>query len=290
MPNITADDGVKLYYEEAGRGTPILFVHEFLGEYRSWEAQVRYFSRRYRCIAYNARGYPPSDVPAEVAKYSQARARDDIRAVLDGLRIDTAHVVGISMGGFATLHFGMRYGDRARSLVIGGCGYGAEKGKRAQFQDEAEHAAQMFDHIGMAEGAKRYALGATRVQLQNKDPRGWREFAAQMAEHSALGSANTLRGVQKMRPSLFDLTDDMKGIIVPALVMTGDEDDPCIEASVLMKRSIATAALAILPKTGHALNREEPLLFNALVDDFFHQVEAGRWATRDPRSITDKIL
>jgi pimeloyl-ACP methyl ester carboxylesterase len=290
MPHVTTDDGVKLYYEEAGEGIPIIFVHEFAGDYRSYEPQMRHFSRRYRCIAYNARGYPPSDVPAEVARYSQARACDDIRAVLDGLGLDQAHVVGISMGGFAALHFGMRHGDRARSLVIGGCGYGAEKGKRAQFQEEAEHAAAMFDRIGMAEGAKRYALGATRVQLQNKDPRGWNEFAAQMAGHSALGSANTLRGVQKQRPSLFDLVGEMKKITVPALVMTGDEDDPCIEASVLMKRTIATAALAVLPRTGHALNLEEPALFNALVDEFFHQVEAGRWRVRDPRSVTDKIL
>ena len=290
MPHVTTDDGVKLYYEEAGEGFPIVFVHEFAGDYRSYEPQMRYFARRYRCVAYNARGYPPSDVPADVMRYSQARARDDIRAVLDGLRIERAHIVGISMGGFATLHFGMRYGDRARSLVIGGCGYGAEKGKRTQFQEEAEHAAQMFERIGMAEGAKRYALGSTRVQLQNKDPRGWREFAAQMAEHSAHGSANTLRGVQKERPSLFDLVVDMRKITVPALIMAGDEDDPCIEASVLMKRSIATAALAILPRTGHALNLEEPAIFNGIVDEFFHQVEAGRWSARDPRSITDKIL
>jgi pimeloyl-ACP methyl ester carboxylesterase len=285
MPHVTTDDGVKLYYEEAGEGIPIVFVHEFAGDYRSYEPQMRHFSRRYRCIAYNARGYPPSDVPAEVAKYSQARARDDVRAVLDQLGIDKAHVVGISMGGFAALHFGMRYGDRARSLVIGGCGYGAEKGKRAQFQAEAEHAAVMFDRIGMAEGAKRYALGATRVQLQNKDRRGWQEFAAQMAEHSALGSANTLRGVQKQRPSLFDLIDEMKKITVPSLVMTGDEDDPCIEPSVLMKRSIATAGLAILPKTGHALNLEEPALFNEMVERFIALVEANRWGVRDPRSV-----
>lgn len=290
MPHVIADDGVKLYYEETGEGIPIILVHEFAGDYRSYEPQVRYFSRRYRCVAYNARGYPPSDVPAEVARYSQARACDDIRAMLDGLRIDKAHIVGISMGGFAALHFGMRYGDRARSLVIGGCGYGAEKGSRAQFQQEAEHAAEMFDRIGMAQGAQRYALGKTRVQLQNKDPRGWQEFAAQMAEHSALGSANTLRGVQKQRPSLFDLVDEMKQIRVPVLIMTGDEDDPCIEASVLMKRTIATAGLAVLPKTGHALNLEEPAMFNALVDEFLHQVEAGRWTGRDPRSVADKIL
>jgi pimeloyl-ACP methyl ester carboxylesterase len=290
MPHVTTDDHVKLFYEEAGEGLPIIFVHEFAGDRRSYETQMRYFSRRYRCIAYNARGYPPSDVPENLAMYSQERARDDIRSMLDGLEIDKAHVVGISMGGFATLHFGMRYPDRARSLVIGGCGYGADPGHRSQFQQEAEHAAQMFDRLGMGEGAQRYALGATRVQLQNKDSRGWREFVDQMAEHSARGSANTLRGVQKQRPSLYDLVGEMKKIAIPTLVMAGDEDDPCLEASVLMKRAIATAGLAILPKTGHALNLEEPALFNSLLDEFFHQVESGRWAPRDPRSITEKIL
>src|SRR5690349_23662861 len=118
MPTLTTDDSVKLYFEDTGSGTPIVFVHEFAGDHRSWEPQVRHFSRRYRCIAYNARGYPPSDVPAHVERYSQARARDDIRAVMDALGIERAHVVGNSMGGFATLHFGMAYPDRALSLVI----------------------------------------------------------------------------------------------------------------------------------------------------------------------------
>src|SRR3954471_9905321 len=138
MPMLTADDGIKLYYEETGTGTPVIFVHEFAGDHRAWEPQVRYFSRRYRCITYNARGYPPSDVPDDVARYSQERARDDIRAVLDALKIDKAHIVGLSMGGFATVHFGFTYPQRARSLVIGGCGYGAEPGKREQFTRESE--------------------------------------------------------------------------------------------------------------------------------------------------------
>jgi pimeloyl-ACP methyl ester carboxylesterase len=290
MPYVTAEDGVKLYYEEAGQGFPVVFVHEFGGDHRSYEPQVRYFARRYRCIAYNARGYPPSDVPNNEQDYSQERARDDIRAVLDGLGIDQAHVVGISMGGFATLHFGMAYAERARSLVVGGCGYGAEPGKRAQFQAEAEAAAARFETLGMEAAANSYALGATRVQLQNKDPRGWEEFRRMLAEHSARGSALTLRGVQKRRPSLFDLVEQMKRIRVPTLIVTGDEDDPCIEASILMKRTIPSAALVMLPRSGHAINLEEPALFNQFVEQFFHQVESGRWQLRDPRSVSDKIL
>jgi len=290
MPYVTADDGVKLYYEEAGEGFPIIFVHEFGGDHRSYEPQIRYFARCYRCIAYNARGYPPSDVPDDEQKYSQERARDDVRAVLNGLSIDQAHVVGISMGGFATLHFGMAYAARARSIVVGGCGYGAEPGKREQFQAEAEAAAIRFETLGIETAANSYALGATRVQLQNKDPRGWEEFRRMLTEHSARGSALTLRGVQKRRPSLFDLVEQMRQIRVPTLIVTGDEDDPCIEASILMKRTIPSAALVMLPRSGHAINLEEPALFNQFIEQFFHQVESGRWQLRDPRSLTDKIL
>jgi pimeloyl-ACP methyl ester carboxylesterase len=289
MPYVTADDGVRLYYEEAGSGFLIVFVHEFGGDHRSYEPQMRYFARRYRCVAYNARGYPPSDVPEDPEKYSQERACDDIRAVIDALGIDQAHIVGISMGGFATLHFGMKYPQRARSLVIGGCGYGAEPGKRQQFQDESEAAARRFE-TGIEEAAQSYAIGATRVQLQNKDPRGWVEFKRMLAEHSPRGAALTLRGVQKRRLSLYDLTDQMKRITTPALIMAGDEDDPSIEASILMKRTIPSAALAMMPRTGHALNLEEPALFNHFVDGFLHQVESGRWTLRDPRSVTGKIL
>jgi pimeloyl-ACP methyl ester carboxylesterase len=290
MGHLTTDDGVRLHYEETGSGVPIVFVHEFAGDCRSWEPQLRHFGRRYRCIAYNARGYPPSDVPDKVEHYSQDRARDDIRAVLDALAIDKAHVVGLSMGGFATLHFGFTYPERARSLVIAGCGYGATADKRRQFAQEAEAAAHRFEEIGMAKAAAGYALSPSRVQLQNKDPRGWQEFADQLAQHSSRGAALTMRGVQMRRPSLYDLTDRMKTVTAPALVMTGDEDWPCLEPALLMKRTMMSAALVVLPNTGHAVNLEEPAAFNAHLDTFFQTVDAGRWPHRDPRAMAGAIL
>jgi pimeloyl-ACP methyl ester carboxylesterase len=289
MPHLTTDDGVKLYYEDCGSGIAIVFVHEFAGDHRAWEPQVRYFGRRYRCITYDARGYPPSDVPSDGERYSQDRARDDIRAVLDALSIETAHIVGLSMGGFATLHFGFTYPRRARSLVIAGAGYGAAPDKRAQFAEEAEAAARKFE-AGMAKAAADYALGPTRVQFQNKDPRGWKEFADQLAEHSIAGSAHTLRGVQKRRPSLFDFTKKMTTIAAPTLIMTGDEDWPCLEPALLMKRQIATASLVVMPNAGHAINLEEPAAFNQHLADFFHAVDVGAWRNRDPRAMKDTIL
>jgi len=289
MPFAAADDGVKLYYEEAGSGAPIVFVHEFAGDHRSWEPQMRFFARRYRCIAFNARGYPPSEVPEDPERYSQARARDDVIAVLDHLKIARAHIVGLSMGGFATLHVGLAHPQRARSLVIAGCGYGARSGEEDRFRAECEAAAQAFDTDWAAASAK-YALGPTRVQHQNKDPRGWSEFAAEFAEHSPRGAANTLRGVQKRRPLLFQLVEAMRKIAIPTLLMTGDEDEPCLEAGLLMKRSIPAAGLVVIARAGHAINLEEPEAFNRETADFLAAVEAGRWEPRDPRAAAGGIL
>jgi len=290
MATITTDDGVRLYFEEAGEGKTMLFVHEFAGDHRSFEPQMRHFSRRYRCIAYNARGYPPSDVPETETAYSQNRARDDILSVLDALCIDSAHIVGISMGSLATLHFGLHYAERALSLTLGGCGYGAERSHREQFRTESARFAAQIEARGMGEIARDYAGGPARVQYEAKDPRGYAEFVAQLAEHSSIGSANTLKGVQMKRPSVHDLEESLAALKVPTLIMAGDEDEPCLDASLYLKRTIPSAGFALLPKTGHAVNLEEPDLFNRLLGDFVHQVDAGRWRLRDPRSLVASML
>ena len=289
MPTLSTDDGVKLYYEETGSGTPIVFVHEFGGDYRSWEPQVRYFTRRYRCITFNARGYPPSDVPEDWERYSQARARDDIRCVLDALQIQRAHVVGLSMGGFATLHFGISYGYRAFSITAAGAGYGSHPSQYRDFQAQSKKNAELIQREGMAHFVETYGRGPQRVQLETKDPRGFEEYLRQFKEHSSLGAINTLLGVQCRRPSFYDLTAEMAHMDVPTLIMSGDEEEPCLDTNLLMKRTIPGAALAILPRSGHAINLEEPELFNRLLEDFFHQVEAGRYTPRDRRSSVPSI-
>jgi pimeloyl-ACP methyl ester carboxylesterase len=289
MPYAAADDGVRLYFEETGSGLPVILVHEFAGDLRSYEMQMRHLGKRYRTIAYNARGFPPSDVPEQVSSYSQARAADDILAVLDHIGAPKAHIIGLSMGGFATLHFGMRHPTRALSLCIGGCGYGAELDKRDTFRAEAEVIAAAIRKDGMPAFAERYAYGPTRVQYENKDPRRHAEFKAMLAKHSATGSANTQQGVQKERPSLYALVEEMKRITVPTLIITGDEDWPCLMPGILMKQNIPSAALAVMPNCGHAINLEEPEEYNRIVGDFLAQVDSGRWPMRDPRAMSASI-
>jgi pimeloyl-ACP methyl ester carboxylesterase len=289
MPYAITNDGIRLYYEETGAGKLVIFVHEFAGDLRSWEPQLRHFGRRYRVVAFNARGYPPSDVPESPGSYSQTLAADDIKAILDHLGIDKAHIVGLSMGGFATLHFGFRHPLGALSLCIAGCGYGAEPADRVRFRSEAEAIAALLTAEGMAAFSEKYAYGPARVQLENKDPRGFAEFKKMLAEHSALGSRNTQLGVQRERPSLYDLVGEMRRLALPALVLSGDEDWPCLQPGILMKRNIPSAALAILPNCGHAVNLESPDEFNRILEDFLAQVDAGRWPVRDSRAVARSI-
>ena len=290
MPYVSAGDGVKLYYEEAGQGTPILFVHEFMGEYRSWEAQLRYFSRRYRCIAYNARGYPPSGVPENMADYDFEHQRAGVLAMLDGLKLDKAHIVGLSMGAFATFYFGMKWPQRALSLTLAGIGSGSLPEARLRFKQESEAAATKLLAEGWEKSAATRGNSPTRVQLQNKNPRGFAEFIALVSQHSAQGSALTLQGYQALRPSLGDFKEEMAKCTVPTLIISGDEDEPCLDASLMLKRHMPCAGLAFMPQTGHACNLEEPEMFNLVCEKFFHQVESGQYRMRDPRATPERKL
>ncbi len=287
---VTTKDGVGLHVEEAGQGTPILFIHEFGGNHESWEPQMRFFARRHRCVTYAARGYAPSGIPGSIENYSQSIAVDDALAVLDALSIEKAHVVGLSMGGFTTVHLGLNAPERALSLTVAGAGYGCEKEFEAYFRNVSLEVADNFEKQGAREFSKIYALGASRVQFQNKDPRGWREFADRLATHSDTGAALTMRGGQARRPSFYDLEQGLRAMQVPTLVIVGDEDDHCLQPGIFLKKVIPACGLAVLPKTGHTLNLEEPAWFNALLAEFLAQVEAGRWAPRDPRALPGQIM
>ena len=283
-------NGVALSYEEVGEGVPMIFVHEFAGEAASWQPQVRFFSRRYRTITFNARGYPPSEVPEDPEAYSQLHAVEDIRSVLDHLKIDKAHVVGLSMGAYATLHFGLSHPERARSLVVAGAGYGSKPEGRDAFRGDCAALADRMEREGMDTVAETYARAPTRVQFIDKDPDGWREFRDLLKRQSAIGHALTMRGVQMKRSSIYELGDKMARLDVPTLIMTGDEDEPCLEPALFMKRTIPTAALVVLPKSGHTINLEEPDAFNRAILDFVTTVDAGRWMRRNPASLSSSAM
>jgi 3-oxoadipate enol-lactonase len=284
MPYATTPDNVRLYYEEVGQGTPILFVHEFASDHRGWEPQLREFGKRHRCIAYSARGYTPSDVPADPAAYSYQHVMRDAVAVLDHLKIDSAHLIGLSMGGYTSLQVALNHPTRVHSLVLAGTGSGSERWYTADFHRHSRALGDQFEREGAVAVAKGYGMGPSRLPFLLKDPRGFEEFTARLAKHDAKGSANTSRGFQGTRPSLYDFADEIRKLAMPALIVVGDEDELCIEPGLFLKDAIPASGLVMLPKTGHVVNLEEPDVFNLVVGDFLERVEAGRWLQRDPRT------
>jgi pimeloyl-ACP methyl ester carboxylesterase len=284
MPYITAHDGTRLYYEEAGRGTPVIFVHEYAGDYRTWEMQMRYFSRAHRCITYSQRGYPPSDVPANGAQYSQDIARDDVIALMDALKVDKAHVVGHSMGAYTALHVGIHAAARCISIVAASCGWGStpDAKKREEMKALAAEVGKIFAEEGIAAAAAKYADAPMRQAQKNKDPRGYAEFARMLSEHSAEGHAQTMFNLQLKRPTLWEMEAALKKFSVPLLIVVGDEDDLCIDGSVFLKRTAPTAGLLVIPRSGHNIPTEEPAAFNAALADLFAAAEAGRWLAHKP--------
>jgi pimeloyl-ACP methyl ester carboxylesterase len=286
MPHITAQDGTRLYYEEAGQGTPVIFVHEYAGDYRTWEMQMRFFSRAHRCITYSQRGYPPSDVPSDAVKYSQDIARDDVLALMDALKIKRAHVVGHSMGAYTALHVGINAPERCISVVAAGCGWGSSPDVkiREAMKSLAAEVGKMFMEEGIAAAAAKYADAPMRQAQKNKDPRGYAEFARMLADHSAEGHAHTMLNLQLKRPTLWEMEAALKKFSVPLLIIVGDEDEPCIDGSVFLKRTAPTAGLLVIPRSGHNVPTEEPAAFNAALADLFAAAEAGRWMAHKPKA------
>jgi len=284
MPHITAQDGTRLFYEEAGEGTPVVFIHEYAGDWRTWEPQMRHFSRSHRCVTYSQRGYLPSDVPNDPDKYSQNHFRDDVIALMDALKIDKAHVVGHSMGAATALHVGIHYPQRCISVTAASCGYGSSPDAKfvEEMRAQSRETGKMFATEDFKAAAARYADGATRQTHKNKDPRGFAEFAKMLSEHSPQGHALTMLHLQAKRPTLWEMEADLKKFSVPLLVVVGDEDDWCLDPSIFLKRTAPTAGLLVIPRSGHTITSEEPATFNAALAELFAASEAGRWLAHKP--------
>ena len=285
MPTTTVN-GVELYYEDTGSGFPVVFCHEFAGDYRAWDPQVRAFCRLYRCITYSQRGFPPSSAPSSLEQYSQDLLIDDVHALTKHLEIRQAHFVGFSMGGSVVLNFALRYPHLCRSITVAGTGAGSTD--RDRFEHDIQHTVELIRTAGMRAFAERYAEGPTRQPFKRKDPYGWSVFREQLAAHNADGQANSMLGVMLKRPTIFALEPGLRNLAVPTFVAIGDEDEPCVDVAVFLKRTLRSAGLVVFPQSGHTINLEQPAEFNHAVLDFLQMVEAERWAQRT--AVTTALL
>jgi pimeloyl-ACP methyl ester carboxylesterase len=282
--SVLTSDGVRLHVIQVGEGPPVLFLHEYCADHRSWAGQFAELGSAYHCIAYAARGYAPSEIPPDGSAYSWQRAVDDAVDVLDALEVESAHVAGLSMGGYTAIQLGLRHPDRVRSVLAVSAGTGSDPKIRADYLEETKRVADQLRSQGAAAVGRQMGEGPSRVQLKRRSPAAWREMVEQFAGFSATGLANTIVNVQGMRPSLFSMADELARATFPLLVLNGDEDEACLPAGLMLKRTVPGCGMHVLPMTGHSPNLEQPDEFNAITRRFLELVEAGSWPTRDPRS------
>jgi pimeloyl-ACP methyl ester carboxylesterase len=269
-------NGVELHYEETGQGVPLVWSHEFGGDTRSWEPQVRYFARRYRVVTYNHRGYPPSSVPKAARDYSQDLLVGDLHQLLKHLGFGPVHLGGCSMGANVARDFAIAHPEMTRSLIMVGAGAGSVN--REEFLEGQAATAAALEREGMAALIRNFESAPNRAAFKQKDPRGFAEFLRQVGEHDAQACAHLAREVMSKRRTVFDVEAGLKALRVPTLIMVGDQDAPCVEASLAMRGLIPHSGLIVFPASGHTLNIEEPGAFNFHVAEFLAAVEGGRWA------------
>jgi len=274
MPFVTVD-GVRLWYEDVGEGSPLVLCHEFAGDMRAWEPQVRALARRHRIVRWNYRGYPPSDVPPDEADYGHDRLVADLLGLLDALGLERPHVGGIATGGNLVLNFGIAHAHRAKSLIV--CGAGAGTSDRANWLAGAAKMADDIDAMGAEGIVANVEHAAQRTVFRDKDPRGWAQFVVTMRTLDPVGAAHMVRNALSRRLPITDLGEAIAGLPMPVLVVVGDQDVPAFEASRFIRDTAPHAGLAVLPMCGHTLNLEEPAATNALFADFLAAVDAGRW-------------
>ncbi|HLI20068.1 MAG TPA: alpha/beta hydrolase [Stellaceae bacterium] len=275
MPQAQASDGTKLYYESEGSGPPIVFVHELAGTCHSFDLQVAALRSKYRCLTFNARGYPPSDVPPSVESYSQDIAAADIGAVLDAAGEKDAHVMGVSMGSAAALQFALAHPERVRSAILCSIGSGSDA-KPEEYVANMEAMAARVEKNGMDQIRQNFTSSPARLKLKEKSPVEYQKFLGEIEKFSVQGIANTMRGVQKRRPPLYAHKNKIAAMSIPVLVVLGGIDQGCEKPSHFLKETLPGARLEILPNTGHGVNLEEPERVNRMVEEFIVAVEARR--------------
>jgi len=269
-------NGVDLAYSLSGSGAPLVFVHEFGGDERSWELQVRHFAQQFLVLTYNQRGFAPSSVPEDSREYSQTLLVGDLEHLLTYLNLGPVHLAGCSMGANIARDFAIARPDLTRSLILVSAGAGSEN--RAEFLKSQAAIASGLEVNGIGFLADNLATVATRASFRRKNPRGFAEFLGYVREHDAQACAHLAREVLMKRKTVPELRSELQALLIPTLIMVGDHDTPCLSPSLALHDWMPHAGLAVLPDCGHTPNLEEPDLFNLLASKFLACVQRGHWA------------
>lgn len=259
-------NGMSLYYEDVGRGRPLVWAHGFACGLRMWDPQVAALADRYRVITYDVRGHGASDIPAAPEAYSQPISVEDLRGLLRHLGISRAVVGGLSMGGNIALNFALAFPDMVDGLII--CDTGAGSDNTEEWIGNCEAWAQLLEREGIEAFADVMVAHPLLARYASQGPEAARLMRSLVTTHRARGLAHTLRGVLARRPTIYSLEPRLRQLRVPTLLIVGEFDEPCLKVHRFMGEVIAGSEQVVVKGVGHMTNLEDPATFNAAVSEF----------------------
>jgi pimeloyl-ACP methyl ester carboxylesterase len=272
MPFFRTDDGVRIYYEEHGAGTPLVLAYGIGGNADLWDVNLPALAARHRVILWEPRGHARSGSPADPVKYSFQRWTLDLKELMDYLRLRKAHVGGLSLGGGIATRFTLRFPARVRSLIVTNSSSAAGLPLPVESLLMRARSIEITLTKGMDAMAE-FAMAenpnvAARLAL---DPGARQEFYAYYRRLTPIGYANSLRALLAMD----HITDELPRIRVPVLLVGGDRD-PSLGPMKVMHRKIAGSRLRVLSPASHFANRDQPEAWNRAVLDFLARRSVAR--------------
>ncbi len=240
-----------MYYEGAGEGESLVFLHGFTLDRRQYRPQVEFFRDTHHVITPDAKGHGLSDAP--LSGYSRADRVEDLAKLVDTLKIERFHLVGLSMGGSTALGYGLAHPERLRSLTLvssGAAGYGVSK------------KITKLDRIAREEGVetalatwKRWSLSWYKGDLKKLGE----QLETMMDDFSGATWRDPMRGKYPREDDLSRLGE----IKVPTAIFAGALDKVFAELAEKLHAGIESSRLKIYENIGHMINLEIPDRFNA---------------------------
>ncbi len=272
MP-IARVNGIGIYYEEHGRGRPLVWSHGFACGAKMWEPQVAAFAGRYRVIVYDVRGHGASEVPPAAEAYSQPTSVEDLSQLLRHLGITGACVGGLSMGGNIALNLSLAHPEIVAGLIIADTGAGSDEPE--DWRSKCREWAAILEARGIEAFADVMTADPLLAHYVAQGPEAARHMRSLVTTHRANGLAHTLRGVLATRPTIYALEPRLKALQVPALIIVGEHDEPCVKVSRYMAETLPRAELVEIKGVGHMTNLEDPTSFSVVVERFLARLWCG---------------
>jgi pimeloyl-ACP methyl ester carboxylesterase len=239
MPIVNIN-GVKLHYEIAGQGQPVVFLHGLIGSTNDWVSQKEFLSVKYKVVAIDLRGHGKSEVPKTQSEYSIPIFVEDVLGIIDLLGIKKCCLVGHSIGGFIALQFALLHQDRLASLVL----VNTSSGKFERNPSSTYILSQKIIDMTRLQGITYHF--ERKMSFRN------------MVMTSAAGYIHSLKAVAKWQP----ITTRLSEIKVPTLIYWGDEDTPFADAVKILEKGIVGSTLITVRGAAHSPHKEAAEIFN----------------------------